>query len=240
MAGSFDRERARTADPYRDLAVIDERAPRVNQATVAVLAAAGVATGWWPLFALVAAQLTVAVTLGRRWCLPCRLYFDVLQPRLGEGRLEDSRPPRFANQVGATFLWAATFASAAGLRVAGAALGGIVAALALLAATTGLCVGCLLYRLAARLRGVRALRVHAIDLAAIGARPGGPQIVLFSHPLCADCQAIGARLSGEGRAPVVVDVSKRRDLARAYGIAVVPLAFEVGADGRVLRELTGA
>jgi hypothetical protein len=230
--------RLRTADPYRDLAVIDERAPRVNQATVGALAALAVATGWWPLLAVLATQLTLAVTLGRRWCLPCRLYFDVIQPRLGEGRLEDSRPPRFANQLGAAFLWAATVASAAGAPRAGAVLGGVVAVLALLAATTGLCVGCVLYRVGARLRGVRALRVHALDLAALGGEPGRAQVVLFTHPLCADCQALGARLSGEGRAPVVVDVSRRRDLARAYGVAVVPLAFEVAPDGRVVRELT--
>lgn len=230
--------RPRTADPYRDLAVIDERAPRVNQATVGALAAVAVVTGWWPLFALLATQLTLAVTLGRRWCLPCRLYFDVIQPRLGEGKLEDSRPPRFANQIGAAFLWAATVTSALGAVRAGAVLGGIVAVLALLAATTGLCVGCVLYRVGARLRGVRALRVHAFDLAALGAEPGRSQVVLFTHPLCADCQALGARLSGEGRSPVVVDVSKRRELARAYGVAVVPLAFEVAPDGRVVRELT--
>ena len=231
--------RPRTADPYRDLAVIDERAPRVNQAVVGVVAAVAVVTGWWPLLALVALQLTLSLAMGRRWCLPCRLYFDVIQPRVGEGKLEDSRPPRFANQVGAAFLWAATVASAAGASRVGAVLGGIVAALALLAATSGLCAGCVLYRVGARLRGVRALRVHAVDLAALGGEAGKAQVVLFTHPLCADCQALGARLSSEGRAPLVVDVSRRRDLAREYGIAVVPLAFEVNADGRVLRELSG-
>jgi hypothetical protein len=228
----------RTADPYRDRAVIDERAPRVNQAVVGVLAAIGVATGWWPLFALLALQLTLSFTLGRRYCLPCLFYFEIVQPRIGEGRLEDSRPPRFANQVGAVFLGAASLASAVGHATLGAVLGGVVSALALLATTTGICLGCAIYRLAARVRGVRALRVHAIDLAALGAPAGRPGVVLFTHPLCAACQALGARLSGEGLAPVVVDVSRRRDLARAYGIAVVPLAFEVGPDGRVLRELT--
>jgi hypothetical protein len=33
---------------------------------------------------------------------------------------------------------------------------------------------------------------------------------------------------------VKVDVSKRRDLAKKYGVSVVPLAFEVAPDGRVL------
>lgn len=145
----------RTADPYRDTAVIDARAPRTNQAVVGVLSAVAVATGAWWLLALLALQLTLGLTLGRRWCLPCRLYFDVLQPRWGEGPLEDARPPRFANVVGATFLGAAALAGAAGAGRLSAALGGVVAALALLAATTGFCAGCALFRAWARLNGER-------------------------------------------------------------------------------------
>ena len=143
----------RTADPYRDLAVIDARAPRVNQAVVGLVAALALATGAWWLLALLALQLTLGLTLGRRYCLPCLFYFEVLQPRLGEGPLEDARPPCFANVVGATFLWSASIAYAAGFSRLGATLGGAVAALALLAAATGLCVGCVLYRALARLRG---------------------------------------------------------------------------------------
>jgi hypothetical protein len=48
-----------------------------------------------------------------------------------------------------------------------------------------------------------------------------------------------ARLGAMSRAPVLVDVSRRPDLARKYGVAVVPLAVEVGADGAVLRRLAG-
>jgi thioredoxin-like negative regulator of GroEL len=62
-------------------------------------------------------------------------------------------------------------------------------------------------------------------------------VVAFSHPLCSDCQELSRRLEGEGRAPVVVDVSRRPDLARKYGVAVVPLAVAVGPDGRVLRRI---
>jgi len=47
----------RTADPYRDLDVIDSRAPRFNQATIGVLAALAVTTGWWWLLGLLGAQL---------------------------------------------------------------------------------------------------------------------------------------------------------------------------------------
>jgi hypothetical protein len=229
----------RTADPYRDLAVIDERAPRLNQATVSVIALVAVLNGWWGLFALLAFQLTLGLTLGRRWCLPCVFYFEVVQPRAGEGRLEDSRPPRFANLMGAVFLWAATLASLLGLRSVGLALGAIVAALALLAATSGFCAGCVLYRIGARLRGVRSGVLDRVDLTELGVAPGQGAIVQFTHPLCADCQELSRRLAGEGRAPVLVDVSCRPDLARKYGVSVVPLAVQVGPDGAVLRRLAG-
>jgi hypothetical protein len=136
-----------SADPYRDLAVIDSRAPRFNQAVIGLLALLAVVTGWWWILAALAAQLAVGLTLGRRYCLPCLAWFELLQPVVGEGPLEDSRPPRFANLVGATVLSAASVSYAAGWTVAGAALGGLVAALALLAAVTGFCTGCEAYKL---------------------------------------------------------------------------------------------
>jgi hypothetical protein len=143
----------RRADPYGDLEVIDSRAPRFNQATIGLLAALAVATGWWWLLGALGLQLLVGLTLGRRFCLPCLAYFELVQPRFGEGTLEDARPPRFANLVGAVFLTAATVAYAAGLATLGAVLGGIVAALALLAAGTGFCTGCEAYKLGSFLLG---------------------------------------------------------------------------------------
>jgi hypothetical protein len=143
----------RLADPYRDLDVIDSRAPRFNQATIGLLATLALATGWWWLLGVLGAQLLVGLTLGRRFCLPCLAYFELVQPRVGEGPLEDARPPRFANLVGAVFLTSATAAYATGLTTLGAVLGGIVAALALLAATTGVCSGCEAYKLGSFLLG---------------------------------------------------------------------------------------
>jgi len=87
----------RLTDPYRDLDVIDSRAPRFNQATIGLLSVLAVATGWWWLLGILGLQLVVGLTLGRRFCLPCLAYFELVQPRLGEGTLEDSRPPRFAD-----------------------------------------------------------------------------------------------------------------------------------------------
>jgi hypothetical protein len=144
---------ARAADPYRDLDVIDSRAPRFNQAVIGTLSLLAIATGWWWLLALLALQLGLGLTLGRRWCLPCLAYFELVQPRFGEGPLEDSRPPRVANMVGFTVLVAASVAYLAGLTVLGVALGALVAALALLAAVTGFCTGCEAYKLGCRLTG---------------------------------------------------------------------------------------
>jgi hypothetical protein len=144
---------ARAADPYRDTDVIDARAPRFNQAVVGALSALAVATGWWWLLALLAAQLLLGLTLGRRYCLTCLAYFELVQPRLGEGPLEDARPPRAANVVGCTVLALASLAYGVGADALGMALGALVAALALLAATTGFCTGCSAYKLLCRLRG---------------------------------------------------------------------------------------
>ncbi len=145
----------RLADPYRDLDVIDSRAPRFNQAVVGSLSALAVVTGWWWLLTLLAAQLVVGRTFGRRYCLPCLAYFELVQPALGEGPLEDARPPRFANMVGAAVLTAASLFYAVGADVVGAVLGVLVAGLAVLAAATGFCAGCEAYKLGHLLTGRR-------------------------------------------------------------------------------------
>jgi hypothetical protein len=143
----------RLAHPYRDLDVIDSRAPRFSQATIGVLSIVAVVTGWHWLVGLLALQLVLGLTFGRRWCLQCVAYFELVQPRFGEGPLEDSRPPRVANMVGASVLGASTLSYALGWGAAGTALALLVAALALIAATTGFCTGCEAYKLACRLTG---------------------------------------------------------------------------------------
>jgi hypothetical protein len=144
---------ARLANPYTDLDVIDSRAPRTNQAVIGTVSVLAVATGWWWLLALLALQLAVGLTFGRRYCLPCVAYFELIQPRFGEGPLEDSRPPRGANVIGLVVLAAASIAYLAGWHTVGAALGLLVAALALLSAVTGFCTGCQAYKLACLVRG---------------------------------------------------------------------------------------
>lgn len=230
--------RPRTAHPYRDLDVIDARAPRFNQATVGLVSLLAVVSGWWPLLGLLAAQLGIGLRFGRPYCLPCLAYFELVQPRFGEGPIEDSRPPRFANQVGFAVLSAATVAHLAGLTAIGNGLGLLVAGLALLAAATGLCAGCELYRIGARLRGIRQRAFDRVELADVGGPiPSGELLVAFSHPLCTDCRTLEAELAAGSHPFVRVDVRERPDLARKYGVALVPTVVRVAADGRVLQQV---
>src|SRR5688572_14946001 len=232
-------KRGRTADPYRDLDVIDARGPRFNQATIGMLALVSVLTGWWPLLALLSLQLAVGLMFGRRYCLPCLAYFELVQPRFGEGPIEDSRPPRFANLVGVVVLGAAAVAHAVELTTLGWALALLVAALALLAAATGLCAGCEIYRIGARLRGIRSHRLDRVELTDFGLSPDGEVVLQFTHPLCSDCRSLEERLRAEGRRVVTVDVSRQPELAHKYGVALVPTAVAVTGTGAVQARLAG-
>ena len=230
----------RKADPYRDTDVIDARAPRTNQAIVGTLSLFAVVTGWWPIFGLLAGQLAIGLIFGRRYCIPCLLYFEVIQPRIGEGPIEDSRPPRFANLIGLIVLSSASVAYLVGLTALGVGLALLVSGLALLAAVTGFCAGCQLYRLGARLRGIRGRELRRIEPADIGlGEAAGDTIVAFGHPLCTDCTNLLDELRAAGRRFVNIDVRARPELARKYGIALVPTAVEVAADGRVISRLAG-
>jgi hypothetical protein len=230
--------KALKADPWRDTDVIDRRAPRFNQAVVATAALIGAAFGWPLLWLLMGLQLLAGLTLGRRYCLPCLAYFKLVQPRIGEGDLEDARPPRLANAIGFSLLTVASLVWWAGSPAAGQVIALLVGILALVASATGFCAGCELYKLSARLRGIsprRHSRVDPIDLNGVGG--AGLALVEFTHPLCADCDKWERRLRNRSAPLVTVDVRERPDLASKYGITVVPTVFEVAGNGAVLRRL---
>jgi hypothetical protein len=227
----------RTADPWRDTDVIDERAPRFNQAVVGIVALLGAIFGWPLAWALMGGQLLIGLTLGRRFCVTCLAYFLLVQPRFGEGPLEDSRPPRLANEMGTVFLGFAALAWWLGAPAVGTALGLLVAALALLAATTGFCTGCEIYRLTARIRGISPRHHSHIDPVDLDGMRGRPAYVEFTHPLCSECHEWERRLGSEPEALLKLDVRDRPDLARKYGVAVVPTVLRVAPDGAVLERL---
>lgn len=233
-----ESRRSRTADPYLDTDVVDERAPRTNQAAVAIATTLALVSGAWWIAGLMGVQLAVGLVLGRKYCLPCVFYFEVLQPILGEGLIEDARPPRFANILGAGFLGAASLAHLLGLSTLGWFLIGAVAILATVAVVSGFCLGCTMYRVIAHLRGVRPGSSHErLDPADFDLELGGPSVVQFTHPLCSDCHKVEGELRDAGHPLVLVDVSKRGDLARKYNVGVVPLALEVTPHGKVLQRI---
>jgi hypothetical protein len=228
----------RTADPWSDTDVIDARAPRFNQAVVGIVALAGAIFGWPLAWALMGAQLLIGLTLGRRFCITCVAYFALIQPRIGEGPLEDSRPPRLANAIGTVFLGGAALAWWLGSPTLGIVLSAIVAALALLAAASGFCTGCEIYKLTARLRGISPRHHSHLEPADLGPLDGHPRtFVEFTHPLCSECREWERRLGERAEPLVTLDVRDRPDLAHKYGIAVVPTVVAVAPDGTVLERL---
>jgi Domain of unknown function (DUF4395) len=228
----------RTADPWRDTDVLDERAARFGQATTGIVALLGVIFGWPLAWALMSAQLLIGLTLGRRFCVPCVAYFTIVQPRFGEGPLEDSRPPRFANAIGFVSLGSAAAMWWLGVPGGGYAIAGLVAFLALLSSATGFCAGCEIYRLVARLRGISPQHHARLDPADVTGLDGVRRAyVEFTHPLCSECRDWERRLTETGEPLVRIDVRDRPELARKYGIAIVPTVIAVAADGAVLERL---
>jgi hypothetical protein len=137
---------------------IDPRGPRFNQAVVAISLLVAFVLEAEPVVPAVAAVLFLGAAFGPRYGPFLRLYAEVVKPRLGPpAELEDPRPPRFAAALGVAFLLAATVAFAIGASGLGWVLTLAVAVLAGLAAATGVCLGCEIYVLSARRRGVELL-----------------------------------------------------------------------------------
>ncbi len=137
--------------------LIDVRGPRFGAAiTTAVLATALVVQGTLGT-ALVAWQVVafgLATFLGLRWS-PYGNLFRLVKRTLDLGpppEVEPEAPPRFAQLCGFVVAGSGLVALLTGATGLGWVLVGIVLALSTLLATTGLCIGCELYLLGARLR----------------------------------------------------------------------------------------
>jgi len=125
---------------------IDVNVPRFNHAMVAGLVGIAFVAQWWPLVAATAVVLALTRFAGARWGLFTQVYLRVVGPRLaGPGETEPVAPPRFAQLLGVVFLTGATVLFVTGLSAAAWIVALVVFALALLAATTRICVGCILY-----------------------------------------------------------------------------------------------
>lgn len=201
--------------------------PRFAQAITGVLCLEAIVFGQ-PAAIAVALVLVLLSLAGPRWSPVARVFRRIAPPATA---LEPAAPVRFSQVLAATFLSAALVLLAAGPAVAGWVLAGMVAALALVSATTGLCVGCEAYRLVLAVRGggdARDVR------GALGLTGEGPWLVVLTAPGCARCEPVVRELerAAAGRQVVRVDLAAR-PAAASLPVRSVPAALAVGRDGRL-------
>ncbi len=139
----------------KPVTMIDPRQPRLGQGITGAVLLVGFLLDQ-PLVLPVLAVVLAAASLGGPAINPYAWLFRGIRSAgwLGPPReLEEAAPPRFSNTLGFVFLTAASLAYYAGRPSDALAwgLGLLVSALALLAASTGLCVGCELYVFVRRL-----------------------------------------------------------------------------------------
>lgn len=130
----------------------------MNQAVLSIAMLGAYVFDIWALVPVFMVALFTGAAFGPEYGPVLRFFAVVVKPRLKPpAHLEDPRPPRFAAAVGVVFLGLATLCFLADYSALGWVFALIVAALAGLAATTGICLGCDLYvLLAKRRRGAQA------------------------------------------------------------------------------------
>lgn len=135
--------------------MVDSHLPRFSQGVQALLLAVAFLIDLEIVVPLMALMLFAAVVGGPRWNLMGYLYRALPIPR---GEPEPAAPPRFAQTLGTIFLTVATIGlyttaiDSTSRLVLGWGPALLVALLAGLAATTGFCLGCEIYLVAARAR----------------------------------------------------------------------------------------
>jgi hypothetical protein len=199
--------------------------PRFAQAVTGVLCLEALLFQTWPAVA-VALGLVVIGLVAPRLSPVTWLFRQVARP---PASLEPAAPVRFSQGMAVAALGAATICLAAGADLAGWILAGLVAAMALLSAIGGVCVGCELYRLVLRRKGGED------DLRqALGLDGAGPWLVVLTAPGCVRCEPAARALEqvAAGRPVIRVDL-RERPQAAAVPVKSVPAALAVGPDGRL-------
>lgn len=133
-------------DQGRSADMVDPRAPRFGQAITASGLFAGVILDVPALIYAVA--LVLFVSAASRWQLDLYgvVFKRLVKPRLAPADPESAVPHRFAKLIGVVGTAIATGFLVFGFAFAGYTVAVIVALAAGLAATTGYCIGCRMYR----------------------------------------------------------------------------------------------
>ena len=135
---------------------IDPRGPRFGAAVTAVVLALTIATGSPWLLAAQAVVFAVGAFAGIGASPYGWLFKRFVRPRLAPpAELEDPRPPTFSQLVGLVVAGAGLVLAAVGVSGAVVVAAAVAFVAAFLNAAFGLCLGCEMYLLLARLRAPR-------------------------------------------------------------------------------------
>ncbi len=131
--------------------LIDPRAPRFGAAITSVIALIGFADAF-TTNGQVAAVSTALLLVLFVWSVffpashPYKLLFGLIRPRIGEPKeLEDSRPPRFAQQVGLFFAISASLGLIINSQIVVSIALAFIFIAAFLNAFFNFCLGCQMY-----------------------------------------------------------------------------------------------
>src|SRR3954469_24119572 len=156
--------------------------PRFAQAITGVLCLEAIVFGQ-PAVVAVALALVLLGLARPRWSPVAWLFRLIARP---PRELEPAAPVRFSQMLAAVFLALSLGLLAGGAEVAGWVVAGLVSAMALLSAITGLCLGCEAYRLLL----ARRSRADADVRGDLGLTGDGPWIVVLTAPGCARCEPV--------------------------------------------------
>jgi Domain of unknown function (DUF4395) len=205
--------------------------PRLSQGVTGVLCLEGlVFQDRWVVIAALA--LVIVARFTPQWS-PVHWFFRRFARPATE--LEPIGPVRFSQTLAVAFLSLAAALLFAGIALAGWIVVGVVMTLALLSATTGICVGCEIYRVTL-LRGGDDGDVRR----GLGLQGVGPWLVVLTAPGCARCEPVARQLEelANPQAVTRVDLSRTPDAAR-LPVRSVPAVIAIGGDGRVRHARAG-
>lgn len=214
-------------------ATVHPMAPRFAQAITGVLCVEGIVFDQ-PAAIVAALALVVVALVAPRYSPVGWVFRQVARP---SDRMEPAAPTRFSQVLAVLFLTASAVLLLTGFETAGWVLAGMVAALALLSAITGICVGCEIYRVVLSRRRPGPVRDDVRG--DLGLDGDGPWLVMLTAPGCARCEPAAKALEAVAGTTVTrVDLARRPQAAR-LPVRSVPAALAVDGTGHLREVRTG-
>ncbi len=217
--------------PARTPAAVHPAAPRFSQAITGMLCLEAVIFQTQAVVVVAAVFIALAL-IGPRWS-PVAYLFTLVPARPTE--LEPSRPVRFAQLMAISMLVVAIALLYAGASTAGWIITGLVAAVALFSAISGICIGCIAWKQLVRRGGSAHDLKKAFDL-----EGNGPWLLVVTAPNCPRCGPAKRAIedAAGSRQVVSVDLSEHPE-AGALPIWSVPAGVIVESSGDVGLVKTG-